>query len=240
MPKRTRAAASSAPSADAPPPSFADVHLLGVTLDSGAPLFGRADNADLLVLSASRLPAARALCSALGLPATSSEVSRGEHGGASWAVIRAPSASAASRPLRAPLQERGDASRGLHAWLASARAELDSGGGGCGGDARVLQARVDAELAAFDAGAAAAAEEKKTLGARMLADGFTLVTRKTRLESEAPTKDAKKKKDKALNDFYRFQKVSEKTEALKKLREGFAEDGARIKRLAAARTFRPL
>jgi hypothetical protein len=113
-------------------------------------------------------------------------------------------------------------------------------------DTRGLQASVDATVAALDEAQAAAASEKETLRARMLADGFTLVTRKTTLEGEeeeAEGEERRKKKKKAgkveVGAFYNFQKTDEKLKKLEQLRAGFAEDKLTISRIQSQRKFKP-
>ena len=128
----------------------------------------------------------------------------------------------------------------MSAWLSASRAESLP-------TARELQASADAALVAFDAGAAEASSAKANIAARMQADGFELVTRRTKIEGEeegsggvAVSAKAKKKAAAAKADFYAFQKRSEKAAALGALRDAFAADRDKIKRLASARTFRPV
>jgi len=104
---------------------------------------------------------------------------------------------------------------------------------------------VDAAVASLDESVAAAAAEKETLRARMLADGFTLVTRKTTLESEEDLEETRRKKKKSRVEetagaaFYTFQKQDEKLKRLAALRQGFQEDRLTIERIKSQRKFKP-
>ncbi len=137
---------------------------------------------------------------------------------------------------------------GLHGWLANATAEARRAGRR--GAARALQAETDALVAAFEEQEDSAKRKKEELAARMQADGFTLVTRKTAVGAEAAEEGAdggggaakrKKKSRGALQqaDFYRFQATDQKLDRLAELRAQFAEDKERVNKVKAARTFKP-
>lgn len=146
----------------------------------------------------------------------------------------------------------------LAAWLANH--------GAAAVDARALQAGVDDYMAAFDAGEAAAAGAAASLAASMEADGFTLVGRGRRsvpgaiaaggggaLPGGAPgaaaagrrVSDNRKRKAKRgtllVDDFYKYQMLGSKIDALARLREGFAADSERARKIAATAraAFRP-
>eukprot|EP01098_Paradermamoeba_levis_P010233 TRINITY_DN4301_c0_g1_i4.p1 TRINITY_DN4301_c0_g1~~TRINITY_DN4301_c0_g1_i4.p1 ORF type:complete len:126 (-),score=53.55 TRINITY_DN4301_c0_g1_i4:155-487(-) len=51
--------------------------------------------------------------------------------------------------------------------------------------------------------------------------------------------DKKKKKEKILHDFYKFQKAEAKQQQLEQLRQKFEEDKKRIERLKNNRKFKP-
>ena len=158
-------------------------------------------------------------------------------------LCRCGSVSGATRLATLPLTDRpstsqhGDGLRGFRAWLSAAESAASV-------DTRGLQARVDAAVATLDESLAAAASEKETLRAKMLADGFTLVTRKTTLESEEDAGSSKKKKrgrvgEESSGAFYTFQKQDEKLKRLEALRQGFAEDKLTIERIKTQRKFKP-
>jgi ribosomal RNA-processing protein 7 len=219
-------------------------------ISAGPRLFARLCDAPSHVLIASSLPlpeddgALLSLLEACGVGAR--VVSRGaSEAGVAWATVACDGARGASRLAAARLGRGGGAAAsapapgaGLSAWLSAARADAAP-------SARELQAAADAEMAAFDAGAAAAADAKRVLAAQAAADGFTLVTRKTRVEGEDDIIVPRQKKragggGAARADFYAFQKRSDKVAALETLRRAFEADRERIKRISASRTFRPL
>jgi hypothetical protein len=120
-----------------------------------------------------------------------------------FAVVRLPTAAAAARLCAAPSAFAGAGagasaaegggpgvgSGGLRTWLARHAASAKP-------DARALQAAADSHMAGFDAAEGEARRRKEELGARMQADGFTLVTRKSRLagEGEWESENIKKKR----------------------------------------------
>jgi hypothetical protein len=251
--KRARSAPPLKPSIDdsiqLSPPSFFGLRLLG---DPSFRLFGRVCDHPthlFIVTPLLALPSDKNLFAALGLESGSTTIFRrgANIRGTVWVEIECGSARAATKASRLPLRKSGSSSgggsgggSGVAAWLSASRTESLP-------TARELQASADAALMAFDAGTATAASEKKTIAARMEADGFELVTRRTRIEGEemvGTEMSAKARKKAAAGvsraDFYAFQKRSEKAEALGALRDAFAADRDKIKRIASSRTFRPL
>jgi hypothetical protein len=209
----------------------------------GAAVFARAVSPTLLHLfSSAALPASPPLLAELGAGARS--VVRRGHCAASdgsplhCAEVRC-AGGAASRLAAAPLGGGGGGGGGgLRGWLAAMEGALRV-------DTRGLQARVDAEVAALAEAESAVAGEKEALRARMLADGFTLVTHRAGAdggvggEEDAPRKRKKKPsvaEDKAL---YGFHVQTDKEKRLLALKKGMEEDKARIKRLQDARKFKP-
>jgi len=163
-----------------------------------------------------------------------------------------------ARPLALPAADATGRTVGLRAWLAAHNA-ANAGSG----DARAQQAEADAAMALFEAGETAAGRARAELAARMQADGFTLVTRRSRVDEGggddealvrgggfAPdhiggggggreSTNAKRKRrrgDIAARGFY-AENASERHGArLEALRAGFDEDRARIARTKAARS----
>jgi ribosomal RNA-processing protein 7 len=135
------------------------------------------------------------------------------------------------------------AKRGLAGWLAEHR--------GARPGLEVLQAEVDAWVAAHDAEAAetAARLEEEAAGD----DGWTVVGAKrgrrkttdgegTAVGGVAPAKAARAKLSAGPEthaDFYRFQKRENQRAAVAELRKRFEEDKQRIAELRAARKFKP-
>jgi len=175
---------------------------------------------------------------------------RGVAGGAAYAVVRAAGSGGrgdASAEALASIASAAAASSaaagsgaGLRAWLAAHHAR----GGALSQDSRALQRRADEDVRAFEAGESEADRAKRELAARMQADGFTLVTRRSRLESEegaAESANAKRKRrrgDVAAAGFYggaRAIAAERKSAKLETLRSGFAEDRAALAALKAKR-----
>jgi len=166
-------------------------------------LFARVEREELLLLAApsaagagaSLLRSAAALRACL--PALERVVARGvlaadpagagadagaDAGAPPYALLRLAGGRAAAlavlaRPLALPAADATGRAVGLRAWL-SAHHAADAGGG----DARALQAEADAAMAAFEAGESAVGRARAELAARMQADGFTLVTRRSRVD----------------------------------------------------------
>jgi len=180
-------------------------------------------------------------------PAPPAAVDEAEGDAPGCALLRFSSARAARAVLAAPLAAMSTAGpdgapRGLRLWLANVEAAAAR-------DARSLQAGADAVVASHDAAEAARDAEKDALRARMLADGFTLVTRKTRIEAEeaaheereaaaAATSGKKKRAREGVPNLYGFQRAEDKLNKLKELRDGFAADKTRIARLRHAKGIR--
>ena len=151
----------------------------------------------------------------------------------------------AARPGAAPQEPPPadpSAKRGLAGWLAEHRAARPG--------LEVLQAEVDAWVAAHDAEAAAAAERAAEEAAGD--DGWTVVGAKrgrrkttdgegTAVGGVAPAKAARAKLagPEIHQDFYRFQKRENQRAAVAELRAKFEEDKKRIAELRAARKFKP-
>jgi hypothetical protein len=225
----------------APTPSGPELSVL-------ARLHGAAPSRTLLLASCTgSLPPTPALLSALGEELAIAVEGRGVASGpghrpVECALVRCASAAAAARLLRAPLTDRDAAAPGLAAWLRQAEAAVQV-------DARGLQEGADAAVRALDERSAAADAAKETLRARMLADGFTLVTRKSVLESEEGAAGAAgnrrgKKRTRPGGDLhptaYRTKTAQEeKLRRLQDLRKGFEEDTKSIARLQAQRKFKP-
>jgi hypothetical protein len=207
MPKRNRAReedANSSVLAAAPLQliTLAPASSSSSSSSSAAPvrLFARLERGELLLLAAPTPagPAAALLRSAdalrARLPALERVVARGllaapaaAGGGAGapdappYALLRLAGGRAAAlavlaRPLALPAADAAGRAVGLRAWLAAHNAAA------AGGDARALQAGADEAMAAFEAGEGAASRRRAELAARMQADGFTLVTRRSRVD----------------------------------------------------------
>ena len=207
----------------------------------------------LLAACSGPLPPSAALAAALGGAAVVAAIEqrgvlRGGGGRAlECALVRCTSAGAAAQLLARPLSDTAVARRGggLAAWVARAEAAAAV-------DTRGLQGAVDAAVAVLDAAGAAASAEKETLRARMQADGFTLVTRRSVLESEEGGAEAAgnrrgKKRTRpggAVNPAAYAAPAAataqaDKARRLEELRRGFEEDAARIARLKTQRKFQP-
>jgi hypothetical protein len=240
MPKRPRAV--TAPPSDTPLDDGGEWSPAGARLlrVAGLPaLFAlAASDTRLRLFSSETLPAQGALLAALGAGARS-VVRRGccaaLDGSPLHCVEVRCAPGAALRLAAAPLS--GGGGGGLRGWLAAMEASLRV-------DTRGLQARVDAEVAALAEAESAAASEKERLRARMLADGFTLVTHKGGDgglgDEDAPQKKKKKPsvaEDKAL---YGFHVQSDKEKRLLALQKAFAADKERVKRMQEARKFKPV
>jgi hypothetical protein len=240
MPKRQRAEPPAPPAAasDAEEWCPAGARLLHVP-GLPAAVFALAPSpTSLHLFSSSALPPSAALLAALGAGARS-VARRGDcaalDGSPLHCVEVRCAAGAAPRLAAAPLA--GGGGGGLRAWLAAMEASLRV-------DTRGLQARVDAEMAALAEAEGAAAGEKESLRARMLADGFTLVATKGATAGgglggeEAPRKKKKPSvaEDKAL---YGFHVQSDKEKRLLALKKAFDADKERIARLKEARRFKP-
>jgi hypothetical protein len=248
------------PSIDYAALDFSQASLLALPLAGGgeasALALPYAKRCLLLASCAGPLPPSAALAAALGGAASVAGIEErglmqggaGAGAGAApraleCAVVRFTSARAARGALAQPLSARpGPARGGLQAWLARAEASAAV-------DTRGLQAGADETLRVLDAAGAAAAAEKETLRARMQADGFTLVTRRSVLESEEGAAGAAgnrrgKKRTRPGGGLapgaYAIRTAQEdKLRALSDLRKGYEEDRAHIARLAAQRKFNP-
>jgi hypothetical protein len=232
---------------DAHPPHGPELSVLAV-------LHGAAPSSHIVLAScAGALPQTPELLSALGADAQAVEqrgVLRAQQQQQRYlecALVRCAGPGAAARLLQRPLTARPTtdargAPRGLRAWLSSAEAAAQV-------DTRGLQDSVDAAVRALDEAGAAAEREKDTLKARMQADGFTLVTRKSVLESEAEASGAagnrrgKKRTRPGGNlhpqNYAQSTAQEDKVRRLEELRKGFEEDTRHIARLKAQRKFRP-
>jgi hypothetical protein len=240
-----------------PPSPFAPaLSLLAARPAVGAAAPGGGGALLLLAACSGPLPPSAALAAALGGSAMVAAIEQrgvlrsggGGRGRAlECALVRCVSAGAAAallaRPLSATAAPRRDS--GLVVWVARAEAAAAV-------DTRGLQGAVDAAVSVLDAAGAAASAEKETLRARMQADGFTLVTRRSVLESEEGGAEAAgnrrgKKRTRpggALNPAAYAAPAAasaqaDKARRLQELRRGYEEDAARIARLRAQRKFQP-
>lgn len=160
-------------------------------------------------------------------------------------LIRLASSKALRKVLGAssqfPQEDQEGRPLGLRSWLGHHEASKV--------DSRTLQATVDKYMAKFEAGESEVDRKKSELSARMQADGFTLVTRKTKIAAEDEENDdvmlsrnqksKEKRGDLAVQDFYKFQRTENKFDKLTALRAQFAEDKERIKKLKDQRKFKP-
>lgn len=150
-----------------------------------------------------------------------------------------------SLPLINPISGK---EQGLQKWLKV----YNETSGAQSNDSRNLQQQVDEEMSRFDSKESEKEQEKKELVARMQADGFTLVTRKTKLEDEDYDRESstfKKKRKRgdisAGTDFYLGSSSiqrREKAKSLATLRDEFEKDKQRISEMktkkANGRVFR--
>jgi hypothetical protein len=281
---------AAAPSASPALPA-APLQLVSLAPPASAPvqLFARLERDELLLLAAPTAAGAGAalLRSAAALracvPALERVVARGvlvagpagaaegadagvDAGAPPYALLRLAGGRAAAlavlaRPLALPAADSTGRAVGLRAWLAAHNAA-----GAGSGDARAQQAEADAAMALFEAGETAAGRARAELAARMQADGFTLVTRRSRVDEgggddEALARgggfatdhsgggggggggrestNAKRKRrrgDIAARGFYAENAGERRGARLEALRAGFDEDRARIARTKAARS----
>lgn len=124
--------------------------------------------------------------------------------------------------------------QGLRSWLSA----YNEKGGAQSKDSRELQRQVDDEVFKFDTAEGEKDLAKKELAARMQADGFTLITRKTRIEDgndEHESSTFKKKRKRgdisAGVDFYNGSSSNlrrEKAQKIAALRDEFEKDKERI------------
>jgi len=131
--------------------------------------------------------------------------------------------------------------QGLRSWLSA----YNEKGGAQSKDSRELQRQVDDEVLKFDTAEGEKDLAKKELAARMQADGFTLVTRKTKIEDgndEHESSTFKKKRKRgdvsAGVDFYNGSSSNlrrEKAQKIAALRDQFEKDKDRISEMKGKR-----
>ena len=244
----------------APGGASGSVFLFGGAVEARQVVVLFADAASAGALDEAALAAAFAAHGGVPTPARARGLVRvGDGASLLGSVVRFASVAAARNALAAACSAPPVASEGsgLRAWLSALEADRM--------EPRALQRAVDSAMASFDETQASRSAAIMSLSARMQVDGFTLVTkgRKPRLEDEedefaaagdaeggpgehrageAEAGDERRKRKRgslAKPDFYRFQVNKEQQDSAAMRLQKFEEDRALVRRMKAARAFKP-